>query len=363
MYPGASSTGFYHAPFSKGLLVLTGTASFFNILFASSTRHLLPNNPWIQFVHNSKLWQVFSSTLYYSSARNLICGSFLLYSFRIFERRFGSKRYASYIFCTTVIAIGLQLTSIAVLKHFGHEVGLPPPGLFGVLFAMLVKYFWDVPASDAVTFLGFPISAKIFIYSIALQMLLANKESLLAGICGMVAGIIYRFNVFRVQQWLKLPESLTSAVSRAFGNMFTSGNPPSQAYAMGATLEIQRLQQMEHYEQQAMRARMGHLRNRGPPRVGQGYADVLVPPAGGGWLWGGAAAHNQPPPPPLLNDWQDRDSDLDNANVPQQPTVEVSEEQVQTLVEMGFSRLAVLHVLTTSNNDITVATNILLSQS
>ena len=77
-----------------------------------------------------------------------------------------------------------------------------------------------------------------------------------------VAGIIYRFNLFRVQQWLKLPESLTSAVSRAFGNMFTSGNPPSQAYAMGATLEIQRLQQMEHYEQQAMRARMGHLRNR-----------------------------------------------------------------------------------------------------
>ena len=53
-----------------------------------------------------------------------------------------------------------------------------------------------------------------------------------------------------------------------------------------------------------------------------------MPPAGGGWLWGGAAAHNPPPPSPLLNDWQDRDSDLDNANVPQQPTVEVSEEQV-----------------------------------
>ena len=37
--------------------------------------------------------------------------------------------------------------------------------------------------------------------------------------------------------------------------------------------------------------------------------------------------------------------------------------QVQTLVEMGFSRLAVLHALATSNNDITLATNILLSQS
>lgn len=362
MFPGASSTGFYHAPLSKGLLVLTGTASLFNILFASSTRNLLSSTPWIQIVRNSKLWQILSSSFYYSTTRNLICGSFLLYTFRIFERRFGSKKYASYIFSTTVIAIGLQLTTISALKHFGHEVGLPPSGLFGMVYATLVQYFCDIPASDAVTFLGLPISGKILIYSMALQMLLSNKESLLAGICGMVAGLIYRFNLFQVQRWLKLPEFLSSAVSRAFGNMFVSEEPPVQPYAMGATLEIQRQQQMEHYEQQAMRAaRMGHLRNRGPARVGQGYADVLVPPAGG-WMWGAAAAPNHPGAP--LNDWQaNRQSDDDNANLPQQPAVEVSEEQVQTLVEMGFSRLAVLHALTTSNNDITMATNILLSQT
>ena len=41
---------------------------------------------------------------------------------------------------------------------------------FGVLFATLVKYFYDVPASDAITFIGFPISGKIFIYSMALQV-------------------------------------------------------------------------------------------------------------------------------------------------------------------------------------------------
>ena len=77
-----------------------------------------------------------------------------------------------------------------------------------------------------------------------------------------VAGFIYRFNLFQVQQWLKLPESLMSAVSRAFGGLFSTETPPTQPYAMGATLEIQRAQQVEHYEQQAMRARMGHLRNR-----------------------------------------------------------------------------------------------------
>lgn len=126
-----------------------------------------------------------------------------------------------------MIAIGLQLTTISALKHLGHEVGLPPPGLyllnfvivctavvlvennflfklsgffyqlgffsvelfqcymvslllslhsiliinsFGMVFATLVQYFCDVPAADAVMFLGVPISGKIFTYSIALQV-------------------------------------------------------------------------------------------------------------------------------------------------------------------------------------------------
>ena len=78
-----------------------------------------------------------------------------------------------------------------------------------------------------------------------------------------MAGIIYRFNLFHVQRWLKLPEFMTGAVSRTFGNLFASQGPTSQPYAMGATIEIQRQQQMEHYEQQALRvARMGSLRNR-----------------------------------------------------------------------------------------------------
>ena len=69
--------------------------------------------------------------------------------------------------------------------------------------------------------------------------------------------------------------------------------------------------------------------------MGQGYADVLVPPGGGAWLWGGAAANNPPPPP--LNEWQARH--MDNANFPQQPTVEVSEEQVPIIFLHNFSQI------------------------
>ena len=78
-----------------------------------------------------------------------------------------------------------------------------------------------------------------------------------------MAGVIYRFNLFRVQQWLKLPEFVTTAVSRMVGDVFSSAAPSAQPHAMGATLEIQRQQQIEYYERQAMTAaRRGHLRNR-----------------------------------------------------------------------------------------------------
>ena len=78
-----------------------------------------------------------------------------------------------------------------------------------------------------------------------------------------MAGVIYRFNLFRVQQWLKLPEFVTTAVSRMVGDVFSSAAPSAQPHAMGATLEIQRQQQIEYYERQALTAaRRGQLRNR-----------------------------------------------------------------------------------------------------
>lgn len=78
-----------------------------------------------------------------------------------------------------------------------------------------------------------------------------------------MAGVIYRFNLFRVQRWLKLPEFVTTTVSRMVGDVFSSAAPAAQPHAMGATLEIQRQQQIEYYERQALSAaRRGHLRNR-----------------------------------------------------------------------------------------------------
>ena len=60
-------------------------------------------------------------------------------------------------------------------------------------------------------------------------------------------------------------------------------------------------------------------------RAGQGYAEVMVPPAAGlrDWLWGPDNVQDTP------NHWQSMMNHADNGADPhQQPTVEVSEEQV-----------------------------------
>ena len=63
---------------------------------------------------------------------------------------------------------------------------------------------------------------------------------------------------------------------------------------------------------------------QGRARMGQGYADVLVPQGGGGWLpWGDNRL-----PPPYEQFIQNNHVDNDPVPPPQQPTFEVSEEQV-----------------------------------
>lgn len=46
-----------------------------------------------------------------------------------------------------------------------------------------------------------------------------------------------------------------------------------------------------------------------------------------------------------------------------QPNPPPTEEQVQTLVEMGFDRQRVINALQTCNNDVNTATHLLLQES
>ena len=92
---------------------------------------------YVIFLFIQQFWQVLSSSFYYSSTRNLICGSFLLYTFRIFERRFGSRKYAV---SNSMKFTFLQYWELPSYETLNSEITLKIQFVFSVLF--LVLYLW-----------------------------------------------------------------------------------------------------------------------------------------------------------------------------------------------------------------------------
>ena len=108
-----------------------------NVYFSA---HVHRNLCWLCmyiFSFIQQFWQVLSSSFYYSSTRNLICGSFLLYTFRIFERRFGSRKYAV---SNSMKFTFLQYWELPSYETLNSEITLKIQFVFSVLF--LVLYLW-----------------------------------------------------------------------------------------------------------------------------------------------------------------------------------------------------------------------------
>lgn len=109
---------------------------------------------------------------------------------------------------------------------------------------------------------------------------------------------------------------------------------------MGATVDIQRQQRMELLDRQLMLSQFAQARRQRQQQGGMINWNRLFPPL--------RQRQN-------IN-YQDGRRSEQQAS----PALEVSEEQVARLMEMGFSRGDALEALRASNNDLNVATNFLL---
>jgi hypothetical protein len=75
-----------------------------------------------------------------------------------------------------------------------------------------------------------------------------------------VAGLMYRYNVLYMRRWFLVPRWLAKLSSMSVGWLLRSGAP--QEGAIGATLEIQRAQQLEILEQQVLLSRARDVRRQ-----------------------------------------------------------------------------------------------------
>ena len=159
-------------------------------------------------------------------------------------------------------------------------------------------------------------------------MIVSNSNTVCA-ISGLIAGLICRSNLFYVCDFIKIPKFIASAVSKVFGRLLGSAAPVEPPFQMGATLEIQRQQQMEIMEQQMLFARFREINQTNDLNVG-----------------------------PIR-----RQNDLNANSSAPTPEASTNAEHVTTLVEMGFDRQSVVRALQRSNNDMNLATNLLLSET
>ncbi|XP_020114161.1 rhomboid-like protein 20 [Ananas comosus] len=221
-------SGFHNAPVAKTLVVAT---ALFTVPFGIQGRSLKLGLSYEDVYQKLRIWKLISSVFAFKSTPELIFGLCLLYYFRVFERQIGSNKYSVFILFSVVVSLLFQILALGYLK----DPSLNPlaSGPYGLIFASYVPFFFDIPISLRFRIFGLHLSDKSFIYLAGLQLLFSSwKQSILPGICGILAGSLYRLNLFGIRK-LKFPDVATSIFSRL---SWPSSNNSSQASSGGGTI-------------------------------------------------------------------------------------------------------------------------------
>ncbi|CAN7007121.1 unnamed protein product [Brassica oleracea var. botrytis] len=156
-----------------------------------------------------RIWKLIKSSFAFSSTSELLFGVYLLYYFRVFERQIGSNKHSVFILFSGFVSLILQTLVLSLFK-----ANLLTSGPYALIFASFVPFYLDIPVSKRFNVFGLHFSDKSFIYLAGVQLLLSSwKRSMLPGICGIIAGSLYRLNIFGIRK-AKLPGFIASFFSR-----------------------------------------------------------------------------------------------------------------------------------------------------
>ncbi|KAL3585238.1 hypothetical protein D5086_012105 [Populus alba] len=163
-------------------------------------------------IRNPRLWKLVLSVFAFSSTPEMMFGLYLLYYFRVFERQIGSNKYSVFILFSVIVSLLFEVFAVTLLQD--PLANLLTSGPYGLIFASFVPFYFDIPVSTRFRVVGVHLSDKSFIYLAGVQLLLSSwKRSILPGICGILAGSLYRLNLFGIRK-AKFPEFIASFFSR-----------------------------------------------------------------------------------------------------------------------------------------------------
>ncbi|KAH9514642.1 Ubiquitin-associated domain-containing protein 2 [Bulinus truncatus] len=333
-------SGFYGAPVTKFILCHTFITYLLFTFPLQHFHHLFHYNQDV--FTKQQLKRMLFSKLVFLDLPDLISTSLLIYNFRMFERRFGSRKFVSHLLATVLLGSLLELMVFAVLNRLEIRLGEMPTGLYSLVFPLYVPFYCTVPRVAIMTLMGVPVAGKTVNYILGLQVASSGIENLLVASCALVSGILWRVNFLKVQNFLQVPKLIGNQFDYCFGRFLESSMSSSVSLPMGATLELQQRERLDRLEQQMMISAIQASRRMdiGRPQplnlaAGQGIFDNLNVNRNVG--------HQQ----------------SENVN-PRNVENTVSEDQVRQFVEMGFSDERVRQALRSANNNPQLATNFLL---
>ncbi|XP_025727244.1 ubiquitin-associated domain-containing protein 2-like [Callorhinus ursinus] len=341
MFTSTGSSGLYKAPLSKGLLLVPSALSLLLALLLPHCQRFFVYD--LQAVKDDfQIWRLICGRIICLDLKDTFCSNLLIYNFRIFERRYGSRKFASFLLGSWVLSALVDIVLVEAMWHFFGiaAAGNLPSGFLAPVFALFVPFYCSIPRSQVAQILGpLSITNKTLIYILGLQLFTSGSYIWIVAISGLASGICYNSQVFRLHQVLCIPKGVAKFSSWTLEPIFSSAEPATEArIGMGATVDIQRQQRMELLDRQLMLSQFAQVRQQ-RQQGGMISWNRLLPPF--------RQRRN-------INSQDGRPSEQASP-----PPLEVSEEQVAQLMEMGFSRGDALEALRASNNDLNVATNFL----
>lgn len=221
--------GFRGAPVSLGLA--WGAAGGTVFASATNTQHLLHLPPSFVASEMKQAWRLASGNLVFASSRELLFGAYLIYYCRVFERRMGSNKFASFVLVTSAMSTLLQI-GVTQLYRGCYPLASGP---FGLIFGCAIPFVMDVPVSSKFSILGLPLTDKALVMAVGAQLLLASwKRTLIPGVCGMVAGSMYRINFLGMRKF-RIPMFISKIFKQTIGKILVAPPDPVSPTVTPAT--------------------------------------------------------------------------------------------------------------------------------
>ncbi|TKR81062.1 hypothetical protein L596_015000 [Steinernema carpocapsae] len=317
-YVVQSTNFFRNAPFSKFLFIACIVATIIGTLMheEGENRYYLRLSDLQANSLSSALSNV-SKLFYFADLQFVIPSACLIYSCRLVERQLGTSKFMNLFIWQSLISTGV-LWAMSTTAYFGSSI--IPRGPAGLFVAMYIVFLKEVPFLSYGSVFGIPLT----VHNLPLLMI-SQFISFDVMIPVLASASIASFVSMKLVDYCgMIPKNKLSM--EWFSNLLESSN--GSVLPLAATIERQRIEAMDELERQMMRSQMNQI-------------------------YGGNANPNDQPSyiNRLFNQLNGREN-----------RIEVPEESIQRLMDMGFrDREAVRMALIQSDNNSHEAANILLT--